>query len=144
MINVSDAQDFNDFIISKSSIESPRNIDNFCLIRSILISIWHQEYKINLNKKEFEKKLDELTFKVVNDLRFENKESGLQEIKELERYFKDYQIMVFRYNIKIFKYPIYLNTVDKFSKYIYVALNKNNHYVSVLSMKSYLKKKLLL
>ena len=140
LINVSDAQDFKDFIMTKSSIESPKNVDNFCLIRSILISIWFQEYKINLNKKKFEDKLDSLTNEVVYNLGYQNIESGIHEMKELEMYFKDYQIMVFRYNTQIFKYPIYLNSVDKFSKFIYIALDKDNHYVSVLSMKSYLGK----
>ena len=62
---------------------------------------------------------------------------GIVQIRELENYFQDYQLMVIPFDYKFSKTPEYLNDSREFKKNIYL-MQRENHFYLVRSMKSYL------
>jgi hypothetical protein len=74
-----------------------------------------------------------------NTGQYGEKDWGIAQIIRLERYFKYYQIMLIDQSYSLTNMPFYLNTIDKFEKYIYL-LNSDKHYDVIESMASYLNK----
>ena len=121
--------DFDDYIRHKNCIVNINNNDNFCLIYSVLIgqAYWDKHplkgnYAANCNL------LKTQVHKIAKHLDLDpDVELGISEIKRIETYLKEYQIMVLDWE-KSKSIPIYLNTNAEFNKYIYVLLYKNHFY----------------
>ncbi len=57
-------------------------------------------------------------FKIAKDLNFDSdSEMSISEIKQIEKYLKEYQIMLLDWE-KITSVPVYLNSDAEFKKYI--------------------------
>jgi hypothetical protein len=110
--------------------------DNLCFLRAVLIAIAYcdkdsisaSKYYKKINQDKFSPEVMELSEKT--EIRGP---CGKEQIKLVEDYFKDYQIMVINGNGKDDS-PIHLNMDRKFSKYIYLCLYENHYYV-INSMK---------
>ena len=61
---------------------------------------------------------------------------GLPQLIKLEKYFRYYQIMLIDQSYSSTHMTLYLNTIDKFKKYM--LLNTDKHYDVIESMISYL------
>ncbi len=145
-INRLDVLNFDHFKISKTCIKSPINQDNNCLLRSILIAKFYFDFVLafkttkRLKSKELYAYVEKETNRVSLDLGFDGEECGIFELKLIEEYFVEYQIMLFHHNVVTHKTPIYLNNDKKFDKHLYVILDNKRHYSAVISMKAYLEK----
>ena len=140
-ICLKDVTSFTEYKIAKNSIITFDNNDNHCLLRAILIGKWLLDLNIDLSKYDMEYLLDSETNKLANILGFSNTPSGIQNLKEIEDYYSEYQITLYHYNLKIQKEPIYLNKSRNFSKFIYIIYEeKKRHFSVVRSMTGFLNK----
>ena len=63
---------------------------------------------------------------------------GINELIKIEKCYKYYQIMLIDSTYKITNKPLYLNTTDKFSRYIYLLyIHEDHNYNVIESMASY-------
>ena len=98
------------------------NDDNYCLVRAIIIAIAHCDNDKNL-KALLRYKSTLLTKKVLEAVikcKIENKPSGIEELKKLEIYFKDYQITLLNINSLLNNEPLFVGELSK--KFIYISI----------------------
>ena len=128
-----------EYIKFKHSILDIKNNDNQCLLRAILIGKAYADgekkaYQLNTkNNREMRQRI----LNVRSKLNLPDTGCGILETKELEKYFKTYQIMIIPFDYKFTKTPEYLNNSREFKKFIYI-MHRDNHFYLVRSMKAYL------
>ena len=67
-------------------------------------------------------------YKIAKDLNFDSEsEMGISEIKQIEKYLKEYQIMLLDWK-KSKSVPVYLNSDAESKKYIYILLYQHHYY----------------
>ena len=96
------------------------NDDNYCLIRAVIVAIANYENDPNLNKllKYPSTLLYNKVVQVAKKCQIDDKPCGIQEIKKLEVYFKEYQITLLNSDSKFDNKPIYSGL--KNSKFLYI------------------------
>ena len=134
------SNDFDRFLFKSKSIKVILNTDELCLLRAIIVALACDSKEKDVrnlvarpNSKEFKRRLDQLC----NATQIFSGPCGVEHIKIVEDYLKEYQIMVINGNGKINKEPIYLNRNREFNKYLYLCLYRN-HYFVVTSMRVFL------
>ena len=126
-----------EYCLNLQSVHIIKNNDNLCLLRAFLVGKSHADKDPLLKKIKrhnnsiLKQRLQDLLKKI----NFKDEPCGLNEIKILDDFFPDYQIMV----INNFYETIYLNSDKKSSKFIYLLYNEN-HFDVILSMKSFYKR----
>ena len=60
---------------------------------------------------------------------------GINELIKIEKYYKYYQIMLIDSTYKITNRPLYLNTTDPFSRYIYLLYIREDYHYNVIESK---------
>ena len=126
---------------AKQSIKEIFNTDNYCLIRAIIIAIAYYENdpsKIKMLDRPTNRKLMTKVLDAVKACKIEGA-SGINDLINLEAYFKDYQIMLIDASYKITNKPLYLNQTTKFNKYLYL-FHTGDHYNVIESMPAYVNK----
>ena len=115
------------------------NEDNFCLIRAVIIAIAYIEKDKDLNKllRYRSTLLLNKTLDVAKKCQIENEPSGINEIKKLEVFFKDYQITLINNNGMINNEPIFVGELSK--KFIYISFT-GSHYNVIKSMPKFVHK----
>ena len=128
---------------AKYAIKEIFNSDRYCLIRAIIIAIAYFENnpdKRNMLQRPNNKKLMVNVLEAAKACSIDdNHPCTINDIINLENYFKEYQIMVIDASYKITNNPIYLNKIDKFNKHLYL-FHTGDHYNVIESMGSYLNK----
>jgi len=110
------------------------NDDNLCLIRAVVVAIQFQRNKESLKKNKVsycKKNLTEKVFKIAKKLKIKDKQCGMKELKKLEVFFKDYQIILFDDKIGFDKTPIYAGKPNRKSIYL---LYTNTHFNVIKSI----------
>ena len=112
-------------------------------MRAVIIAI---EYSKNnarqanyLLKNQNGLKMKNLLKEMSKETGIHNGPCGLQEIKIVDEYLKEYQIMVVNGNCKFDSEPLYINREKNNKKCLYLCLYKNHYYV-ITSMTSFLNK----
>ena len=115
------------------------NDDNYCLIRAVIIAIANYENDPNLNKllKYRSNLLHNKVIQVAKRCQIGDKPCGIQELKKLEVYFKEFQITLLNADSKFDSKPVY--TGLKNSKFFYLY-HTGNHYNVIKSMKVFTNK----
>ena len=103
-----DVMNYEEFVKKKRCIIQFNNNDKLCLIRAILISKELIDSGVNLTNKDYKYLLDKKTIDLANHFSIPmDFECGIQEVKKIEDFFVEYQIMIFHVNIRIFTEPIW-------------------------------------
>jgi len=141
-MKLSDVTNNKEYNQTKYTIKEILNTDNFCLIRAIVIAIAYYENnpdKCNMLQRPTNKKLMAKVLQAAKACNIDNRPCTINDIKNLEIYFKEYQIMVIDNTYKITNNPVYLNKIDEFNKHLYI-FHDINHYNVIDSMGAYLNK----
>ena len=96
---------------------------------AVVIALAHERKDTDMSRRQNSTKFKEEVHKLSVATGIYKGPCGLPEIKIVEDYLQDYQIMVFDKDLKLNKLPIYLNTSRKFEKFIYLCLHENHYYV---------------
>ena len=96
------------------------NDDNYCLIRAVIVVIASLLY----NK----------VVQVAKKCQIEDRPCGIQEIKKLEVYFKEYQITLLNSDSKFDSKPVYSGL--KNSKFLHILLHYFNHKLAKSNLKA--------
>jgi hypothetical protein len=90
------------------------NDDNYCLIRAVIIAIAFIEKDKNLNKllRHRSSLLLNKVLDVAKKCEIENVSSGINEIKKLEVFFREYQITLINNNGMLNNEPIYVGEIS--------------------------------
>ena len=122
-----------DFINDKGCVKIIVNKDNLCLLRAILLGKAYCDKDINrkkytsINSNIFDDKIK----KVAVEIGLIDKPCGIPEIKKIERYLKDYTVVLIDENGKDILYK-----GEKKNFYIYIWYT-NNHYNLITSITSF-------
>jgi hypothetical protein len=127
------------YYLKKKSIKIVYNQDNLCALRAILIGQAYADgdknaYKLaRIGSSILEKK----TILVANKLKLDQKmRCGIEEIKLIESFLREYQITVVKLDGKIDNEPVYIGQPNK--KFIYLTYDDNKkHYNTITSMKAF-------
>ena len=71
-------------------------------------------------QRPYNRKLMAKVLEVAIACSIDNRPCTINNIKNLEIYFKEYQIMVIDASYKMTNNPLFLNTFDKFNKHLYL------------------------
>ncbi len=132
------------FIDNINTIIKYHNNDKHCLLYAILIGkqCWDRPSKErwnpdnpNINNALLKNDLS----KIIDKFKLENRELGLEHVKIIEMYFKDYQICVLNGSTNNNDQYLYINNEYEFKKYIYI-LHNNNHFYAIRSIRQYYQK----
>ena len=127
----------NEYCTKLNSVYKIKNNDNLCLLRSYIIGKATIDKDSNLKKLKRNGSL--LLSRQAQELRrilnFNNESYCIREIKILDEYYSDYQLMVLNESCE----TLYLNSEKKCRKFIYL-LHNGNHYDCILSMKAFYKR----
>ena len=133
---------FEQFLHKSRSIKLIKNNDSLCLLRAVIVAIACHNKEKNVRNliarptsKDFMQRLRQLS----DATGIYSGPCGLKEIKIIEDFLNDYQIMVVEGNFKLNREPIYLYKDRKFSKFIYLGLEEE-HYFVITSMTAFLGK----
>jgi hypothetical protein len=120
------------------------NTDNNCFMRALMLAIAHinndtDRFKYQSEKKE---KFNQIVNSKITECGLQNnKFVSRREIRKIQIYFPDVQIMVIDENYKNYRNePIYLNKNKQYKNHVYILFH-NNHYDVITSIKGYLKAK---
>ena len=141
-MKLADVSNNGEYNKAKQSIKEINNTDNFCLIRAIVIAIAycekHPDRHNMLSRPNNKRMLNKLNC-IRNVKNIQDEPCGINELIKIEKCYKYYQIMLIDSTYKITNKPLYLNTTDKFSRYIYLLyIHEDQHYNVIESMASYL------
>ena len=127
------------FLNETRSIKVVKNVDTLCLLRAIILARAYDVPKItnqirNMYKRqesssEMSRQLTELS----RATGIWSGPCGVEEIKKIEDYLQEYQIMVIDGN-GFNKEPIYLNKQREFKKFLFLALH-DSHFYAITSIK---------
>ncbi|CAF1064249.1 unnamed protein product [Brachionus calyciflorus] len=112
---------------------------NKCALRAILIGKAYSDndpYRFELCKPD-NQVLNIKVDKIPTDLNLPDTSYGIEEIKKIENYLKDYQITIINCDGKLDKHPIYIG--DPKNKFIYLLFT-GSHYNVITSMKAFYKR----
>lgn len=134
----SSSNEFEEHCTTKKSIRVVKNDDNFCLLRAIIVAKAYADKENNAylllrkNNKKMKKRLD----KMCKDLNITNTQCGLNEVKKIEQYLEDYQIMIIDQEGVLEPEPLYLNETRIFKKHLYLSFT-GNHFNVITSMEAF-------
>ena len=127
------------FLNETKSVKVVKNVDSLCLLRAVILARAYDVKKVTREIRnmymrqdtsiEMNRQLNELC----RGTGIWSGPCGKEEIKKIEDYLQEYQIMVIDGN-GFNKEPIYLNKEREFSKFLYLALHEG-HYYAITSIK---------
>jgi hypothetical protein len=131
--------DIQQYCNKKNSIIQVYNVDNFCMLRAVLIGIKfvHKHEDRYEYAKPFGSTLNNDVQKICKKVNFPSTGCGIPEIKNLEMYLKDYCITIIDSDSPKDSKYIYRGVNNKY--YLYLLLTKS-HYNVITSMCAYLKR----
>lgn len=130
------SSDMDKFISKRRSIKIIYNKDKLCALRAILVSKAYVDKDpkrnelCNINSQE----LDQRTFVLAKNLNINEDSFGINEVKLVEDYLKDYQITIINGNSKTNE-PLHIGKPNQ--KHIYIWYI-DGHYNSITSMNAFL------
>ena len=132
--------DFQEFCLKKRCVKIIHNDDNLCLLKAIIIAKAYADKEkkcsnfLRNNNIEIKKRVK----KLADDLQIKNSECGIEELKKIEIYLKDYQIMLLSNEGVVEKEPLYINYTKNFKKFLYILYDSvGKHYNVITSMKAF-------
>ncbi|CAF1083629.1 unnamed protein product [Brachionus calyciflorus] len=127
---------FQNYCENQACIIHVYNNDNLCAVRAIIIGKAYADNNPITTElvKPYSKQLEQQLIRVVKDLFLSNQPCGLEEIKRIEAYFRDFQITIINCDGKLDKKPIYIG--PKNIKHIYLCYT-GTHYNVISSMKRF-------
>ena len=134
-----DMTSFEKFLHTTKSIKVVENIDSLCLLRAVILARAFDTVKVTnqlrmmYHRQETSIELKRQLSELCQATGIFSGPCGVEEIRKIEDYLREYQIMVIDGN-GFNKEPIYLNTSRQFSKYMYLSLHEG-HYYAITSIK---------
>lgn len=122
------------FYNNSPNIITVLNDDNYCMIYAVLVAINYYETK---KKFSVTNALSHKVYTIARKLKINNAPCGIDEVKKLEVYFKDYSITLIDSRPHSSNTPLYSGI--RRNKYLYLAYT-GTHYNVIKSMKVYTKR----